>query len=188
MSDCNIDVSADKVNKTEIRLAAQNLIRQGWSKQKSFEILKKEYQYSKIISKILRCIPSRAQKQNYRILNYLLLFSLLLPMLLFASQLYYVASLTYVVFIYVVLQMQVRFYIWISAFSLISLVSALTVIFLDNQIFVISIWLMMGANLASLILSIFLEQKLCPKVKQTKEKYIDKLGITRRRIIYNFTE
>lgn len=188
MSSCNIDVSADKLNKQEIRLAAQKLIKEGKTKQESFEILKIEFNYSKVIAKILKCIPTQNQKDRYRILNYLLFFSLLIPLVLYASQLSYAASAIYLLFLYFVLKIVPRMYIWISTISLISVISLSVIYFMEIQVNVILYLLLALSNIITLTLSIILEQKFCPLVQETKERYFDKFGVTRRRIIYTFTE
>ncbi len=188
MSSCNVDLSANKLNKQEIRRAAQNLIREGKSKQESLAILKKKYHHTKFIVKVLSCLPTLNQKKKYQFINYILFISLLISLALFATNLAFGASIIYALLSVVVIKIIPKFYIWISAISLISLSSISVIYFSEPQGSVFLFLTVALSNITSLILSFYLEQKLCPKAEETKEKYLDNSGTTRIRIIYTFTE
>ena len=57
-----------------------------------------------------------------------------------------------------------------------------------DEFFFAKLLILLILSLSSLFLSYKLEKKLCPKPTETREKYIDKQGTTRVRIIYTFTE
>ena len=188
MSSCNVDVSANKINKQEIRIAAQELIKKGFSKQESFEILKKRFHYSKIIAKILSCIPTQTQKKKYRIINYILLINLLILVSLFLSQSFYIASLTYTLLMYYVIKTIPKMYIWLTTISLISIFLVFVIYFLSTEMTFLLFFILLLLNSLNLVLSYYLNYKLCPKTGERREKYIDKEGATKIRIIYTFTE
>ena len=188
MSNCNVDVSANKIDKKAIAKEAKLLIRQGKTKQEAFEQLKKQFHHAKVISKILSCIPTPKQKEKYKILNYTLLATLLLPFLFFLSQDNWETSLWYSISLYAVIWVKPKLYTVITAQSLIlSIISIFVLIF--GEIFLAwSLLAILILSLSSLFLSYKLEKKFCPKPTEIREKYIDKQGATRVRIIYTFTE
>jgi len=188
MSTCNVDTSAQKIDKRAVRRKAEVFLKQGLSKQEIFEQLKQEFQHAKVVAKVLKCAPTPNQKKKYRGLNVLLFFSLLPMLILVAYNVELNASFIYVFMLYVVVKVIPRFYIAITTFSFLSLVISSIMFFFETNPNLWAIWLMLGLNTVSLVLSYILNQKFCPNVEERKEKYIDKQGLTRMRIIYTFTE
>jgi len=187
MSDCNVDVSANKIDKKAVRERSNLLMRQGKTKQETFEQLKKEFRHAKIIVKILKCIPSNYRKKKYRWLNHLLLISLLPIFLLLTYYTSWAVSF-YILMLYVVARLIARYYLAITAFSFVIMIISTLLFFLEENTNILVILILVFLNLTTLVLSYKLEQKLCPKVMEQKEKYIDKQGLTRVRIIYTFTD
>jgi hypothetical protein len=188
MANCNVDVSANKIDKKAIAKEASILIRRGKTKQEAFEQLKKQFYHAKAISKILTCIPTPKQKEKYKLLNYILFATLFLPFVFFLSQYNWGASLLYSVLLYAVIWVKPRLYIGITALSFIFSIIIIFILFFGEVLLSWVLLALLVLSLSSLFLSNKLEKKFCPKPKETREKYIDKQGAIRVRIIYTFAD
>lgn len=191
MSSCNVDVSAKKIDKQAVRQRAQYFIDKGFSKQETLEYLRQEFHHTKTAIKTLRCTLSAQQKQKYKLLNWTLLSILLVIFIstcLQASVQTPGTASIYAFFMYLVVKFRVRLYIWIYTFSGLFLIASVTIFLLSTEQWGLLSVLLVFFNIITLILSFYIEQKLCPKVVQEKEKYIDSNGQVKIRIIYTFTD
>lgn len=177
------------LNKSAITKEAQQLLEDGIPKQEAYETLAKKYNNSKFIADIIMHLPSSIAKTKYRKWNILLLISIIVPGVMFFTY----APSTFLMFevmflVVIVSTMHTKLYIWVSTLSIISLVIFIGVIIMSS---LSSIYL--PTSITAFVLTLFnsifpfwVEKKLCPKPKQTKEIYTNTDGEQRQRIIYEF--
>jgi len=180
-----------KVPKKEIANDARQLLKQGTSKQQTFETLVDKYKYGKDVADVLKNIPSLIRIQKYGAWNFLLLFLLILIVLisLFLTGPSFIV-LYYGLLIYAVAMKQVKFYMWISLLSTCALIGFVAIILTTenaklNWPALIAI---LGLTIPTFILPLWLEKKLCPKPIERKEQYTNSNGEQRMRIVYYFNE
>lgn len=184
-------MATNKLNKKVIKQEAQELINQGNSKQKTFELLNEKYGYGIEIANVLKKLPSLDAIKRYKTWNYVLLGILILSaaFLTFTSPeikiLFWYGGL-----IYIVAKMLVKNYIWVSIFSGFSLITIVGIMLLDqrasqNLFFLLPLLTFL---IPTLILPIWLTKKLCPNPVERKEEYTNLQGQQRLRIVYEFAD
>ena len=182
---------AEKLNKKDVIIEAQQLLKQGISKQETFEILKEKYKFTKDVSDMLKNLPSQQAIQKYGKWNYVLLILLISTAILFLLEsLSILILLWYGLQIYAVTKMLIKYYSWVSVFSSITLISFIGLIFtneIPNPNWRNTI-LLMTLSIPTLIIPLWLENKLCPKPTERMEKYTNSEGQQRLRIVYEFNE
>lgn len=181
----------EKLNKKEIRDEARQLLKQGTSKQDTFEILREKYKYAKDVADILKNLPSQQAIEKYRKWNYVLLGLLVLSTAIFFwAKPTLGITLWYGLLIYAVARILVKYYIWVTLLSAIVIISSIAV-FLTYQRAVTNwtdIIIMLSLIIPTFILPIWLEKKLCPKPTERKEQYTNEQGQQRLKIVYEFAE
>ncbi|MFN3529437.1 MAG: hypothetical protein ACK417_05900 [Bacteroidia bacterium] len=181
----------EKLNKKEIRNEALQLLKQGTSKQMTFELLVDKHKYTKEIAEILENIPSKKAVTKYGKWNYVLLAILIITTIKFCLEASLIGTLLwYGLLIYVVATKRIKHYWWVTAMSS-SLLVALIVIILTSSSETCS-WttttIMLIIIIPSCILPIWLEKKLCPKPTEKKVQYTNSQGQQRMKIVYEFTD
>lgn len=181
----------ENLNKKEIRKEAKQLLKQGTSKQETFELLVDKHKYTYEIADILESIPSAKAIAKYGIWNHVLLAIIILTTIVFFLTTYSIGTLLwYGLLIYGVATKRINYYMWVTIMSLFALVvfivtfltsSAETFYWTRTIILIILI-------IPSCILPIWLEKKLCPKPTEKKVLYTNSQGQQRMKIVYEFTD
>lgn len=182
-------MTTQSLNKKAITQEAQQLLKDGTPKQEAYETLAKKYNNSKFIAEIIMHLPSSIAKTKFKKWNTLLLVSIIISGIMF----FVFAPSTFLMFevmffVVIVSTMHTKLYIWVSVLSIISLVIFIGVL-ISSSISIIYLPTTIPAFILTLLNSIFpfwLEKKLCPKPKQTKELYTNMYGEQKQRIIYEF--
>ncbi|PCH99343.1 MAG: hypothetical protein COB85_00125 [Bacteroidetes bacterium] len=181
----------DKPDKKVIRTEARKLLKEGISRQTAYENLKTKYKNGKIVADLIKNLPSLEAIKLYGKWNYMLL-----SLLILTAGLYMYASpsigivLWYGILIYGVARMLLKYYMWVAAMAAFGLiVSIVGIIFsgTDSLNWAAAV-LVVCLNIPSLILPIWLEKRLCPKPSERKEKYTNKQGQQRMKVIYEFKD
>jgi len=180
-----------KLKKDEILKEAGQLLKQGTSKQETFEILVGKYKSSKAVSDVLKNLPSLQAAKKYGFWNYTLFVLLLFSALFFAMHKpTFIIYVWYGLLMYVVARMAVKYYIYVALLSVITLIT-LAVLMITTDKFQIN-WVEIGIicidAALTLFLSIWLERKLSPKPKEVKELYTDSQGEQKLRVKYEFAD
>jgi hypothetical protein len=181
----------EKLNTKEIRNEARQLLKQGTSKQETFEILKEKYKYSKDVADILKNLPSQQTIEKYGKWNYVLLGLLVLTALIFFWATPTIGIvLWYGLLIYAVAKMLVKYYIWVTAFSAFAIIGFIAIIFTSDGATTnwSNVIIMISLVIPTLILPMWLEKKLCPKPTERKEEYTNSQGQQRLKIVYEFPD
>jgi len=183
-----------EINKSIITKEARILFKKGTSKQETFQILSEKYKSSKVVSDILKNIPSLQAAKKYGVWNFLLLVLLLLTTLFFVKQKPTISTfgifLWYGILLYIVARMLVKYYVYVALLSSITIISLTCLLFFfdSSQVNWIEIGLLLILTISTLILPIWLEKKLCPKPNETKEVYTNSEGQQRQKIVYEFKD
>jgi hypothetical protein len=180
----------EKLNKKEIRNEARQLLKQGTPKQETFEILREKYKYAEGVADILKSLPSQQKIEKYGKWNYVLLALLVFTALIFFWETSTIGILLWYGFlIYVVAKMLVKHYVWVSAFSAIAIISFIAILFTsDTGTQWASVIIMTSLVIPTLILPMWLKEKLCPKPTERKEEYTNSQGQQRLKIEYEFPD
>lgn len=181
----------EKLNKKQVRNEARQLLKQGASKQDAFDILLEKYKYAKEVADILKNLPSKQAIDKYGKWNYVLLGLLALTtVILFLATPTLGILLWYGLLIYAVARMLVKYYVWVAVFSALAIISFVAVIFTSDS--AATNWgnliIMAILVIPTLILSIWLERRLCPKPIESKEEYANSQGQKRLKIVYEFSD
>jgi hypothetical protein len=182
-------MTTQSLSKSAITKEAQKLLNDGIPKQEAYETLTKKYNNSKLVADIMMHLPSSIAKSKYRKWNILLLISIIISGVMFFV---YAPSplllFEFVFFVVVISIMYTKLYIWVSALSIISLLVFIGVV-IASSLSTIYLPISISVFVLTLFNSIFpfwVEKKLCPKPKQTKEIYTNTDGEQRQRIVYEF--
>ena len=184
-----------KLNKKEIIKEARQLLKQGTSRQATFDILKDKYQYAKDIAGIVKNLPLSKTLKLYRKWNYVLLALLILTTTCFlwtVTVSSFGILLWYGLQIYAVAKILVKYYLYVAIFSAFVLLCCLiAVIFIvasptKNGTTLIVMFTLLQIPIC--VLPLWLDKKLYPKPKERKEKYTNSQGQQRMKIIYEFAD
>lgn len=181
----------DKLNKSAVRSEARQMLKEGKSRQATYEELTEKYLYGNEVADIIKHLPSREARQKYSGWNIMLLIIICIMAILTL-----IASPTiglmiwFGVIIYGVATYSLQYYLWISILAGIGIVGFIAMMFFQGNIAshlfeLISALILMGPML---ILPIWLEKKLCPKPGESREVYLNAQGQQRSRIIYEFKD
>lgn len=179
----------NNIDKWKVKTEAKLMLQHGLSKQETFDNLLDKYKYAKEIAAVVRFIPSEPAKMKYRIWNYFLIAILLLIMTLFMLSSHSVVTLIwYGLLIYVVAEMLVEYYIYVTVFSVFGLISGVAIFITSETMTLLDAIVLAIITLPSSILPIWIAKKLCPPPIERKESYINKSGEQRLRIKYEFSD
>jgi hypothetical protein len=180
-----------KLNKKEIRKEARQLLKQGTSKQETFELLVDKHKYTKEIADILKNIPSAIAIAKYGIWNHVLLAILILTTIIFFLVAPSIGTLLwYGLLIYGVATKRINYYMWVTVMSSFALVVFIVIILTSSSetFYWTRTIIMMILIIPSCILPIWLEKKLYPKPTEKKVQYTNTQGQQRMKIVYEFTD
>ncbi len=178
-----------KVNNSEVSKEAQQLLKDGLTKQEAFETLVKKYNSTKIVADVIKHIPSLTAISKYGKWNTVLLVNIILTAIMFIILApSTITVIEYVIMIIIVVSKRTKFYIFISALAILSLIIFSVIIFTDSTSSIMWIPTIIALLLLipNAILPLWLEKKLCPKPIEKKEKYTNTQGEERLRINYEF--
>jgi hypothetical protein len=180
-----------KLNKTAIIKEAKQILKNGTSRQETFEMLNQKYKNAKTVSDIIKNLPSSLAIKKYGLWNYTLLGLLILTATsLMLANPSIGTLLWYGLLIYAVAKMLVQYYIWVTILATIGIIGIVGILIINNTEpikwtnLIIAFILM----LIYLVLPIWIKNKLCPKPNEVKEKYTNSQGQLRLRIIYGFKD
>lgn len=178
-----------KIDKRKVRNEAMSMVRQGATRQETFNTLKEKYKYAKEIAAVVKFIPSKAAKKKYGIWNYILLAMLLAIMTLFMLSSPSIGILIwYGLLIYAVARMLVEYYIYVTVLSIFGLISGVAIFIISETMTLPDAIVLSIITLPSSILPIWISKRLCPSPNEKKESYTNKAGQQRLRIIYEFSD
>ncbi len=181
----------EKLNKNEIIKEAKQLLKQGNSKQETFELLVDKHKYTKEVADLLKKIPSAKAIAKYGIWNHILLANLILTTVIFYLTAPSIGILFwYGLLVYGVATKSINYYMWVSGMSSLALLAFIVIILtsssetsnLTKTVF------MLILIIPSCFLPIWLEKKLCPKPTEKKVQYTNLQGQQRMKIVYEFTD
>jgi hypothetical protein len=179
-----------KIPRKEITKDAKQLLKQGNTKQQTFELLVDKYKYSKDVADTIKNIPSSDRIQKYGAWNFFLLFLLIIIeviSLLWTSSSF--GILWYGLLIYAVSNKLVKYYNWITFLAIIGTLFSIIGLFLSTKpINPVSIALLVFVFLPTCILPTWLEKRLCPEPTVRKEQYTNSEGEQRMRVVYDFPD
>lgn len=166
-------------------------LQEGESRQKVFDQLTEKLKDPRLALDVLKDIPQPQALKQYQIWNYLLLGLIVGKMLLFLGKENEMLDiLTLAVFctmIYVVAGKKMRYYPWVTFWSVVSVVAVVALILLEDlrdwRAFALA-----ALGVASAVLSVWIRDKICPPAQERKEEYVDPKGIKRFRKVFEFPE
>ena len=178
-------------DKKIIRVEAKELLKQGMSRQETYEQLTEKFKYRKTVADVLKNLPSKKAKDKYKKWNFTLL-----GLLVVTTVIYFLATPTIVIIlwygllIYAVARMLTKYYIWVTALTAFGLIAGTVVIFMSDSSSTnwTNVLILLVLNLPILILPIWLTNKLTPNPIEKMEKYQGKDGRQRIRVHYEFPE
>ena len=176
-------------SKKLIRQEAKELLKQGNSRQETYEQLAEKFRYRKTVADVLKNLPSKKAKDKYRKWNFLLL-----GLLILTAVFYFLATPTigvvlwYGLTIYAVARMLTKYYMWVTILTALGLVGGAIAIFVGNHQSVdwVNIIVLLVLNIPLLMLPIWLTKKLTPNPVEKKERYQGKDGTQKMRLTYEF--
>ncbi len=179
----------EKINKNEISKAAKQLIKQGASRQRAFDILVEKYKYTRDVSEVIKHLPSSEAIKKYGLWNYVLLGILILITGLFMLAYFSPGYLLWNgLLMYVVARMLVKYYILVSVLSGIGILGSIAGLATNDNITWSNMLIFFLLIIPACILPIWLKKKLCPPPSEKKVKYTNSEGQLRVKIVYEFKD
>jgi phosphate/sulfate permease len=182
----------EKFDTKKISNLAKELIKQGKQKQEVYEELVNEYKYRNQIADIVRYSPSIEKQKKYLIWNtiYLIFLSLITLLSLLNPTL---GIIWLVLLVAIVALKKFKYYYWNTILGVITIISVIGLAFyhgandgFESVVLLISVSLPLALIL--IIGGVYLPKKLTPKYTERKEKYKDRNGKERIRIVHLFEE
>lgn len=181
-----------KTKKAELTKEAQNLLKQGKSKQEALEILcEKHKNLTKETARILTYIPAPKNKKKYAPFNYALTALYILTAgFILRHEFSLSVLLVFSLFAVVSALMLIKYYVWLAAVAATMLISTGAVYFFmhgikDDPAFIAAL---AALSLLLTILPLWLESKLKSKPNKEKLKVTDKNGNKKFKIEYSFND
>ena len=182
-----------------LQIQAKAHLKQGKSRQETFELLSEEHKLTKDVADSLNYLPTIRAMKKYRLWGILqaALLVLLGTHLFFTGYsegfIHTVPTLIAIAYFGFLIQasarMQIKFYPWVTFLMIISIISGAVVMiinFVDVSIFEATLFFALSAMI--LVMSIWLDNKVCPKPKEIKEPFTDATGRQRIRLRYEFAD
>lgn len=176
----------------KIQGLTKELLIQGKTKQEIYEELVNEYKYRNKIADIIRYTPTVERLKKYSIWNTVyLVFISLITLLSFMQP--SVGIIWLVVLIVLVALKRFKYYYWNTILGAVTVISVLALTLYQgmNNGFDSTLILIFSSIPLAMIFIIaghYLPKKMTPEHTERKEKYIDKSGNDRLRIIHLFEE
>jgi hypothetical protein len=186
-----MEITMKRHSKSEIKKEAKEFLKQGKSRQETFELLIEKHKYITDVADVLKQLPSAKAIEKYGKWNNVLL-GIMLATALFYLILIGVGAwlIWYGVLIYVVVKRRFENYFWVSILAFIIFVAVL-IIWIRNfneSLDYLAIALILGLHMPMIYLPFWLEKKLCPKPKQHRELYTNPEGRDKIKIMYEFSD
>jgi len=167
------------------------MLKHGKSRQDTYLELKAKYGSGKVVVDVIENLPSLEAKKKYGIWNYFLLALLLLITALFMRAAPSIGIVIwYGLLIYAVARVLTKYYIWVTIMTAIAIAGGLAAV-VTNDLESVN-WsnavIFLILNVPALILPIWLERKLCPAPTERREKYTNKEGKQKIRVVYEFRD
>jgi len=181
----------DKNPKNEIVDKAKELLKQGKSRQETFELLVDKYKYTNKVLEVMKQMPSAKAIEKYGKWNYVLLGIMLLTVALYSLTIGAGGwHILYGFLIYAVATKRYEHYIWISLLSFVVVVAMSVVLIIyfnepGNNWFIAFI---LALHMPMIYLPFWIEKKLCPSPKERREWYADYEGKDKIKIVYEFSD
>lgn len=180
-------------DKNRIGKEAAQLSKQGMSRQEMYDKLVEEYHERITIAEIVENTPTLKAKQKWGGLNAILLTILIVIAIIDLVDLSFVGLAIDILFIYGVYNYKTKYYSWISVRAFVSVVSGtILLLSLNKEETGVFTLVLMGIVLLmiliSLLLGIYLNNKICPDAEIIKEPYINENGENRLRAIHRFKD
>ena len=178
---------------------AKELLKQGKSRQETFDVLKEEHKLAKDVAETLNYLPAKRSIRKYRPLGIAqaVLLWILGTWVVFSgySEGYIPAIPTLIAIAYfgfliqASARMQMKFYPWVTFLMIISIISGAVILIAElvNVQLVEAIGFF-ALSVVILALSIWLDKKVVPKAKEIKETFKDTTGRQRLRLRYDFED
>lgn len=186
--------SQDLKPKKAIRKAASTFLREGQSRQATYDALRKEYPPQEV-AWVLENLPSTAARRKYGPYNKLLLLILVFNLGFYLWQGWgqwsfqlYGFALIQLLMIYAVARRQTRYYTWVSVLSGVNLLTLAALVMNSSQTVNGLFWAMAALHLVLLIMPFWLARKLTPPVQKVKEAYTSKSGLSKKRLVIQFPD
>lgn len=166
-------------------------MRQGNSRQAVFDTLAEKYHFEKTVADIVKHLPSAQAIEKYGKWNKLLLGLFIFETVLLlwlGKEINLVLWMGFL--IYAVNTMQVQYYMFISLISGFGIMFFVAMLIINEQDSInwLRIIAMAPIVIPTLILPIWLEKRLCPQPKESKEMYTNSQGQKRLRVVYEFVD
>jgi len=179
----------DKTQKDALRTDAIQLLAQGHSKQAAYEQLVQKYGFAKLVAEVLKELPSKKAVERYGKWNYaFLIFLVLIVAALFTITGQAISLLWFVLALWVVAKRLLKYYIFISAIGVVSLISLVVLHFTETASN--GSWMNLVLVLLPILIIVFfplwLTKKLSPSPIEKRETYTDQAGVSRVRLSYVF--
>lgn len=179
----------DKTQKDALRTDAIQLLAQGHSKQAAYEQLVQKYGFAKLVAEVLKELPSKKAVERYGKWNYaFLIFLVLIVAALFTITSQAISLLWFVLALWVIAKRLLKYYIFISATGVVSLISLVVLHFTETASN--GSWMNFVLVLLSALMIVFfplwLTRKLSPSPIEQKETYTDRAGVSRVKLSYVF--
>jgi hypothetical protein len=171
-----------------IRKEAREMLRNGETRQGTFDALAEKYRHPVATARIIKRQPSKKAMERYSFWNYILFSLLLVNTVLYA----FTGSspsliLYYLILLYPVFRMMVEFYWWLVYFMIAGFLSVLAILISGDQKNIVLLGFLV-LNVPSILLAFWIPGKMCPAPSETKEKYIAKSGQEHERILFSFRD
>ena len=186
----NIMISR-KLDKSKISREARQMLKNGTSRQATFDALSAKHQNTKVISDVIKNSPSLVAINMYLKWNYLLLGLLILSAIFFMLiRPSFGILLWYGLLIYAVGKMLLEYYIWVSVLGTSGIIGLLAISLLSDSGTLKWPYLIIafGIMVFYIFLPIWIKNHMCPKPDERKEIYTNSQGQPRQRIIYEFKD
>ena len=178
-----------KIDRKKVRKQAKTLINQGKSKQEVYDELVTEYKYRNEIAEIVRYTPTTEKLRKYSIWNtlYLIFISLITLLLLLQPTL---GIIWFILLIVIVASKKFKYYYWNSILGLVMIISVVALSLYegtnDGSETILATIITLTTAIITILAGIILPRKITPKYIEKKEKYLDKNGKEKLRIIHIF--
>ncbi len=183
----------------KLQMHASALLKQGKSRQETYEILKEEHKLAKDVADALNYLPARKTINKYRpwgIVQAVLLTILFSQLVFTAYDDGYISAVPTLVaiayfgfLIQASARMQMKFYPWITFLMIISIISGAVVMIAELvNVQLVEIIGFFTLSVLILAMSIWLDKKVVPKAREIKETYTDATGRQRLRLRYEFED
>jgi hypothetical protein len=178
------------LDKAAIKNEARKLLNEGKSRQETFETLVNEHKVARDIAEIIKQLPSLQAIKKYKLWN-----NILLGLLVMKAVMFVVEDLSFAVLIlwlgflgYVIYKRLIHLYIVVTASSTIGLLAGVGFYIFSEYEIEIPMALFFVVFASTLIISFWLEKKLCPPPSERKELYTTENGQQRMKIVYEFQD